>query len=502
MDKAIIKKIIDTINPPVQIGGLEASDSYIRYVSIKGKKADFVSAKLEPGIIEDGKIKDKEKLFGVLASFHDQMVGKEKRIWTIASISDSNVYTEMFMLPKSTGEGLKEAAQLNLQMISPIDFNLAHADWHQVGEREVAGVLQSEILGAFVPKQFIEEFEQIADRAGFEIAAIEFPMLALTRAIVELSDQFDKKKNYLVFRLGSDGISFGLVKNGELYFLHFVGWATVYGTERRATLQSLKKMIVDEIHKVLSFYETHWEGTLTDLFLVTPTFEKEIKEAITENFPNLRVEIPNLPQFKELSIGWFSVLGSAFRGIIPRDADTMVSLATAKTRDKYELHQMTNFVRLWRNVVVTVLGGVFLLLIGLDIFLGSSGKTLAQKLADTSRNPAIEQLDELQKEANIFNQKIDSLARAQQERLRWSGFFEDMQKMAGSDIVVKRILIESIDAPVTIFGESAAQPAIGEFKKALEANPKLSEVRFQLSSVSQAEGGKFSFSMSFKIVNL
>lgn len=502
MKNTIIKKMADTINPPLQIGGLEITDSYIRYVSIKGKKADFVSAKLEPGIIEDGKIKDKDKLRGVLVSFHDQMAGKKKKVWTIASISDSNVYTEMFALPKSTGRDLEEAARLNLQMISPIDFNSAHADWHRVGEREMNGVLQNEILGAFVPKQLIEEFEQIADEAGFEIAAIEFPMLALTRAIVELSDQFDKKKNYLVFRLGSDGISFGLVKNGELYFLHFVGWGAVYGAERKATLESLKKMIVDEIHKVLSFYETHWEGTLNNLFLVTPTFEKEIKESITQNFPDLLVEVPTLRQFKDLSIGWFSVLGSAVRGIVSRDEDEMLSLATAGTDKKYEVHQVTNFVRLWRNIAVTVLAGILILLVGLDVFLGNSVGVLENRLSDSSRSPALEKLGGLQQEASIFNTKVDSLVRAQQERLLWSGFFTDMAAMAGSNVTVRRIAIQGVDAPVTMFGEAMTQPAIGEFEKALKANAKLTDVQFRLASVSQVEGGKYAFSMSFKIKSL
>lgn len=502
MNNVIIQKIANTINPPLQIGGLEVTDSYIRYVAIKGKKADFISAKLDPGIIEDGKIKDKVKLGAILRGFHDQMTGKKKKVWVVASISDSNVYTEMFALPKVAAQDLSEAARLNLQMISPIDFNTAYADWHLVGEKEVNGVIQNEILGAFIPKQLIDDFEGIADEAGFEIAAIEFPMFALARAIVELSEQFDRKKNYLVFRLGSDGISFGLVKNGELYFLHFVGWGAVYGTERRATLESLKKMIIDEIHKVLSFYETHWEGMLTELFLVTPTFEKEIKAAIAENFPNLTVEVPMIRQFKDLSIGWFSVLGSAFRGIIPRDEDVMISLATAGTKDKYEAYQATNFVRLWRNITATIMVGILALFVGLDVSLTTSGDRLDGRRMELSQNPAAGKVNVLQQEAAIFNRKVDLLEQANRERLPWSGFFKDMQSMAGSDITIKRISIQGAEAPITIFGEAKTQMVIGEFEKALKANPKIGDVVFQLSSVSQVEGGKYAFSMSFKIKSL
>lgn len=502
MNTNVIKKMANAVNPPLQIGGLEIEDSYIRYAAIKGKKADFVSVKLEPGIIEDGKIKDKERLYGVLKGFHDQIAGKKKKIWVIASISDSNVYTEMFVLPKGAMENLAEAVRLNLEMISPIDFNTAYADWHLVGEKEINGVGQYEILGAFIAKQFIDDFEEIADKAGFEIAAIEFPMLALTRSITELSEQFDKKKNYLVFRLGSDGVSFGLVKNGELYFLHFVGWSSVYGAERRATLESLKKMVVDEIHKVLNFYETHWDGTLTELLLVTPTFEKEIQAAITEHFPKLAVEVPRARQFAGMSIGWLSGLGSAFRGIIPRDEDTLISLATAGTKDKYEAYQKTNFVRLWRNVTTTVLVGVLALFIGLDVLVTAAEARLGERSAELSQNPATGKLDALQQEATLFNGKVALLEQAKEERLPWSGFFRDMQAMAGPNITLKRILIQDIGAPVTVFGEATTQTAIGEFEKALKANAKLKEVNFQLSSVTTIEGGKHAFSMSFKIKTL
>lgn len=499
MEKAIIKKIANAVNPPLQIGGLEVTDSYLRYVAIKGKKADFISTKLAPGIIEDGKIKDKDKLLGVLKGFHDQIVGKKKKVWVIASISDSNVYTEMFALPKLVTKDLDEAAKLNLQMISPIDFNAAYADWHLVGEKEVNGVVQDEVLGAFIAKQFVDEFEQLADAAGFEIVALEFPMFALTRAITEMSDQFDRKKNYLVFRLGSDGISFGLVKNGELYFLHFVGWGAVYGAERKATLASLKKTIVDEIHKVLSFYETHWEGVLSNLFLVTPTFETEIKMAITEGFPNLAVEVPSLRQFKDLSIGWFSVLGSAFRGIILRDEDKMISLTASDTQNKYNAYQATNFVKLWRNVSVTVLGSILVLFVTVDVFLGGVVTKLQRQSVEISQNPAVGKLAELQQEAEVFNKKVGTLTQAQQERSHWSDFFTDMQAMGGNDVTIKRISIQSIDVPVTIFGEADTQAAIGDFEKALQANPRVTDVKFQLSSVTQTEGGKFGFNMSFLI---
>ena len=500
MTNGLFKKLMDAVNPQLQIGGLEVSDAYIRYASIRGKRVDFVATKLPPGIVEDGKIKDKDRLLAILAGLHDRIVKKKnKKIWVIASIPDGNVYTEMFTLPKTTAESLNESALLNLQMISPIDYATAHADWHLAGEKSTNGVSQLEILGAFVSKQAVEEFEQIADRAGFEIAAIEFPMIALARAIVQLGDGFEKGKNYLLFKLGSDGIAFGLLRNVELYFLHVVGWGAVYGQERRVTLDSLKKMVVDEIHKVLSFYETHWEGSLTDMYMVTPTFEDELKKTISENFPKLVVQTPSLRQFKTLTLGWLSVLGAACRGVIPRSEDALISLATTGTEKKYEVYQATNFVRLWRNVVVTALVAMIILFGGLDIFLTGSIASQRQQLAGLSQNQNGGKLDQLQQEAILFNKKVGMLTQANQERSAWSNVLADINQLAGSTITIKRIQAQSIDGPITVFGETASNDLIGAFQHSLEQDPRVSDVSFQLASVTRTDSGKLGFSISFRI---
>ena len=64
-----IKKILNILNPQPQIGGLEISDSDIRFFLVKGKS--FVSASV--------KLPDKKNLKTALSNLHSQIVSKSKK---------------------------------------------------------------------------------------------------------------------------------------------------------------------------------------------------------------------------------------------------------------------------------------------------------------------------------------------------------------------------------------------------------------------------------------
>ena len=86
------QKIIKILSPRPAIGGLEISDSYLRFVLIKERKVDFFSIKLPPGIVENGKVKDQSGLLLLLKALHSKITYKKnKKIYAIIGISDENI---------------------------------------------------------------------------------------------------------------------------------------------------------------------------------------------------------------------------------------------------------------------------------------------------------------------------------------------------------------------------------------------------------------------------
>lgn len=494
------KKFYNLINPQPEIAGLEISDAYLRYVLLKGKKASFISFKLPPGIIESGKVKDKDKFLSITTDFFKKISPSNKKKYVVANITDANVYTEMFSLPKAAENNIEESINLNLRMISPINFDNAYIDWQIIGEKISNGMVQSEILGSFVPKQVIDDYENILSKAGFELVAIEFPGIALTRSVVDLHDGFDKSKNYILMRVGSDGLSFDFIKNGNLYFLHFISWASAYGDQRQVSFDLVKNLVIVETQKVLSFYETHSEGIVDGMFLVSPTLTEEISKIIADNFHNLSVRIPALKEFKNVEPVWFNAMGSALRGLKSRSEDAEISLLSAGTEKKFADYQVVAFMSIWRNIILSVLGAIIIFFGGLDFIIMRNTTALTEKLSSIAAVPGVLKISELQKQANDFNQKADLLYSAYSSKIIWSLFFRQIDQLTSQNgIAIKRILVQSVNSPVLLLGEASSEDKIIAFKTVLENQKNFSDVNLQLSNISKSIGGSLNFSVTFKI---
>ena len=181
----MFNKILNLINPQPPIGGLEISESDIRFIGFKRGNVFRFGLKLEPGIIEDGKIKNRQGFLSALSKLRAEAAGKTtKKIYVVVNVSDSDIYTEIFNLPLTASVNMDEAANLNLQMISPIDVNASYYDWQFLGEKVIDGSDQFEFFGAFIPKHIVDEYESALTEAGFGVAAVEFPGLSLTRVLI------------------------------------------------------------------------------------------------------------------------------------------------------------------------------------------------------------------------------------------------------------------------------------------------------------------------------
>ena len=137
---ASLKKIAESgkklLWPKVNIAGLEIKEGSIRIAQLEDGKLKQSSIVLEPGIIDSGKVTDKKRLTESLKALHSQFGKPNEKIPVIALAPSINVYTQVFNLPFLSKESLKEAAELNLRSISPIDWNVSYADWQQVGEQK------------------------------------------------------------------------------------------------------------------------------------------------------------------------------------------------------------------------------------------------------------------------------------------------------------------------------------------------------------------------------
>jgi len=503
------RQILRILVPRPLIGGLEISDAALKFALIKENKLTLASLNLPVGTIKEGKIKNRENLRESLTKLHAQITSRpKKKIYVVLNIPDIDIYLQVFNLPLVAVDNLEEAARLNLQMISPSDFASVYADWQKVGEANIDGG-QLEVLGAFVSNKIIDEFTGSLRETNFIVAAVEFSSLAVSRLVSGLPNQTSP---FLLLCLTGSGLSFSLIKNNNLYFNHFVSWP-IEG-ERQIPMVAVQEIIIRETQKVLNFAASHWPDTqITTLFLATPALEEKIGQIIGENFPLTaqKLSLPaklaspeklwaaNIDKLSSLGAEWFSVLGSALRGLIVRSRDTIISLASIGTEEEFRQYQIINFIKIWRNIILTSLCFILITFAALEIFLIKTVGSLNAQLLNLANLPEIEKINKLEEEVKIFNNRVDLALKAKDEIHKWSPFFEKIKNLAGENIAIERIFIQSKEMPVLFNGRAPDETAIINFKKKLAEDGQFEEINLPLAGIASGPDGKFGFSLTFRI---
>ena len=140
--KKLTTSLLRLLSPEPQIGGLEITDSVVRFRDIKKEKVVNVSLRLPPGIIELGKIKENQRpnLVAALKDIHSQLTADGKKIVNVVlTLPSSNVYIQSFNISRVAEDNLTEAAELNLRMLSPIPIETSYYGWQKIGEGETGG---------------------------------------------------------------------------------------------------------------------------------------------------------------------------------------------------------------------------------------------------------------------------------------------------------------------------------------------------------------------------
>ena len=494
-----LKKLLNILNPQPQINALEITDVDLKICFFKGEEPFFYSIKLEAGVVSDGKIVERDKLISALKELKKQIPsGRKKRNYVIVNISDSNIYTQLFNLPPAVGANMEEAIRLNLQMLSPIDFANVYSDWQILKNNKKDGA-EMDILGAFIQKEIIDDFDDSLKAVGFMPIAIESGGLALGRLAKEGAANIGADSHFIIFLVGVNGLGFNLVKNGDIYFNHFISWQSIYKDQRQVSFDSFKDVIIEEIKRVMGFYATHWGGQVSELYLITYGLKDEIIELINKNFsfkvqPFILSKYPNVSQFN------FSVLGSALRGLVPRSLDTMISLSKIGTEKEFYNQKIVRFFKVWSIAVCAFLIFLNVLFGAVDIFLMKISASLGEQRASLVSDKQAEntEVQKLQEEIMNLNRRIGLAMESYGERSKWSSFFEKIKLLTPERVDIRRIFIQSIDAPVSITARSADEQAAIDFKNNLIGAQIFENVDLPINKIMSFDGG-IDFTINFNI---
>ena len=481
-----IKRLLALISPQPPLAGLEVSDSTIRLVDGRNNSKQ-VSLHLPPGIIEGGRLKNREGFKAVLKELYRRLPPKiRKHLNVVLTIPANDVFIQTFTLPPLVAGNLEETAELNLQMVSPLNLGQSYYDWQRMSGSDPSGK-PVELLGAFVLREIVDEFIQALEEADFSVAAVEFTSLSLVREL-RRQGRIELGQSYLVVEVKPEGVTFILIRSSQLLFHSFTPWGSIQGERGTIETEDFINVLKGEINTISNFYGSHWGGVVSNLIFIAPRdFQDEIKEALEER---------PLTFFDPEELN--SAAGAASRSLLQEAKE--ISLLGASYLEIFEQNRILTFISLWRSTLIAAFGFLLLLSLGVDL----SFRQLAQRteMATTLslNQPGHKELAELEGKASEFNQLVSLIKEIRQEESRTGSVLRLINNLAGAEIRINRIYIPSLDVPITIVGMTTNEKAAIEFKNRLAGEKTFANVNMPLAGIIPQTSGGVAFTVHFQLV--
>lgn len=492
------RKVLAFLNPSPEVGGLQISESALRYIELKDGTVNAAALRLPPGILENGRVKSAPNFIAALKSLRVQIpVSPKKPVHAIISLPSAPVFAQAFSVPFVAEANLEEAARLNLQMISPMDPKEAYSDWQRIGEAEEG--TSFDLLGALIERKVADAYAAALKEAGFAPVAAEFSALSLTRLVAGAAAGFDSRAPHIIINVSSDGIDYAIVRNGNLYFDYFVPWRSISGAERQISADVFKNSVVRNLQQVINFHAGKWGGPVKNFLLVAQGLQADIKEVVLGNFPDAAISELALAKYARIPPVYFTALGAALRGRIPRGEDTIISLLAVGTEDEYRQSQLRLFISFWRNALAASLGFLAALFLIAELFLARTGRNVLAQLREGGAEQEVAEVAALEEEAKAFNRAVNLIGAAKEQEISWSPLLQNIHSLASrGQVSLSRVSAAASRDTVLVSGLARSEETAIAFRRILEEDPQIEKAELPLSLIVRDEKG-FTFSITLTL---
>lgn len=194
--------------------GLDISDRSIKFIEIINNYNQFKVGKLgekeiPTGILENGRIKNQDKLVEILIDLKKEYQLK----YVVVGLPEEEAYLVRMSLPSMPLSNLRESIAFQLEHYIPYGHNDVVFDYKFVRLPNKKDEVFDLSISAF-PKDLADSYYQVLDKAGLIPLVFEIELEAIVRASVNLGDQ----GVFMVVDIGKTRTSVGVVVNQTLVF--------------------------------------------------------------------------------------------------------------------------------------------------------------------------------------------------------------------------------------------------------------------------------------------
>jgi hypothetical protein len=494
-------KLLVLLGASVLSGGLEITDQALRFAYAEGDVWHVHAMRLEPGVLEKGRIKDKKLFIENLFALKADIVGadgRDKKIGATVAIGEEAVYNQIFILPELKGLALESAIRLNMQMASPMDIGQVYAGWQIAARNEESSHI--EVLAAFADRSMVDEIVSALFESRFVPIAVESKALALARLLRERGTGVDLGASYLLVNVDDAGLEFLIIRKGQLYFEYANPWRDLVDEKGAIAFDKFKNSLAIGLRQVMNFYLQHWNDPIAGVIVSGTTFLDEVGVIVRET-----LALPTLPlvvagSSQTLSSEWFPVMGAALRGSgVRRKKEDGITLLGEGAQAIVFRDRITHFLEFWSWFVPVALASL-LIVFGVAYFFlaGVQASIAPYQSSESQLAPVISAaLEKLAPQVADFNQSVAFIQSIQAGESPKYTIVQSVAAVASaSAVTVTKLIFQGSSQPISLDGNAQSQDQIVAFKTAL-ATAGFTNINLPLMNL-QSNGGAYAFSMTFQ----
>ncbi len=200
--------------------GLDISDYSIKVLKLKAKRRGFELAYfdeffLEPGIVKEGNILKEKALVDALQKMLTKAKGKLKTKDVVASLPEEKAFVQVIQMPKMELSQIRKAVYFEAEKYIPVPKDEVYLDF-QVVEPIVDSLDHLDILISALPKDVVDPYFSVLEKAGLNPVCFEIESQAVTRAVVK-DEKIDSR--VFIIELGGNKTRFVVFAGHSLRFI-------------------------------------------------------------------------------------------------------------------------------------------------------------------------------------------------------------------------------------------------------------------------------------------
>ena len=204
--------------------GIDISDLSLKIIKLKKKRGvlelvSFGETLIKQGLIEKGEIKDEKSLVDILKKAIIEVKGEKiTSRYIIGSLPEENAFLQVIQMPRMKKEELKKAVYFEAENYIPLPINNVYLD-SQIVPSTIArkgGADHLEVLIAALPKNIVDSYTSLFQKAGLIPKVLEIESQAISRALVKNANR--SSSSLLIIDLGATRTSFIIFSRHSLRF--------------------------------------------------------------------------------------------------------------------------------------------------------------------------------------------------------------------------------------------------------------------------------------------